>query len=29
MNIWDFSQLETAMIEPNWAEIYMKNLSCW
>ena len=26
MNVWDFSQLETAMTEPNWEDIYMKNL---
>ena len=26
MNVWDFSQLETAMIEPNWGEIYTNNL---
>ena len=26
MNVWDFSQLETAMIEPNWEDIYRKNL---
>ncbi len=29
MQIWNFAELERAMIEPNWAEIYMKNLSCW
>ena len=26
MNVWDFSQLETAMIEPKWGEIYTNNL---
>lgn len=26
MNVWDFYQLDIAMIEPNWKDIYMRNL---
>ena len=29
MQIWNFAELETAMIEPNFKERYMENLACW
>ena len=29
MQIWNFAELERAMIEPNFKERYMENLACW